>query len=117
MPKPTDSEIEQATAATPTLASEETKYSFSYVECLLYSFHVLAKYNPEFLATDENKERLKDFRFRLQYLAKSSQNYIKEIRNTLSVANGVKENEEVSSNLKLWLNIFLAKTSCIFRTK
>ena len=98
MPKPSEAETEQAAAETAT-ASEETKYSFSYVECLMYSFHVLAKYNPEFLAADENKEKLKDFRFRLQYLAKSTQNYIKEIRHTLSVTNGVKENEEVSEYL------------------
>lgn len=61
---------------------EQAKFNFSYVECLLYAFHVLAKFDQSFFFF-ENKERLKDFRLRLQYFAKGTQNYIKELRNTL----------------------------------
>lgn len=35
---------------------------FSRVECLLFTFHQLAKHNVEFLT--ENPDRLKDFRLR-----------------------------------------------------
>lgn len=62
----------------------------------MYAFHVLGRYHPEFLSSDENKERLKDFRLRLQYFARGTQNYIKELRNSLSNTSiTAKENEEV----------------------
>ncbi|CAF0728769.1 unnamed protein product [Brachionus calyciflorus] len=61
----------------------EARFNFSYVECFMYAFHVLAKSNQDFLNSLDNKERLKDFRLRLQYFAKGTQNYIKELRNTL----------------------------------
>lgn len=50
----------------------------------MYSFHELGKFKPEFLSGDESKERLKDFRVRLQYFATGTQNYIKELKNTVS---------------------------------
>jgi hypothetical protein len=62
----------------------DLKFNFSYVECLMFAFHVLGRYHAEFLSADENKDRLKDFRHRLQYFAKGTQNYIKELRNSLS---------------------------------
>uniref|UniRef100_A0A2K6R5I5 Apoptosis inhibitor 5 n=1 Tax=Rhinopithecus roxellana TaxID=61622 RepID=A0A2K6R5I5_RHIRO len=49
---------------------EEPKLQFSYVECLLYSFHQLAKLNAE---------KLKDFKIRLQYFAQSLQVYIRQL--------------------------------------
>lgn len=64
----------------------------------MYAFHVLGRYHPEFLAADKNSERIKDFRSRLQYFAKGTQSYIKELRNSIS-ANS-KENEEVNVSLK-----------------
>ncbi len=87
MPKPSDNDQEQR--------EQEAKFNFSYVECLLYSFHLLAKFQATFLTSDENKERLRDFRIRLQYFAKGTQNYIKELRNTLNGNINQKENEEV----------------------
>lgn len=39
---------------------------FSRVECLLYTFHQLARHQPEFLTGDP--DRLKDFRVRLVML-------------------------------------------------
>lgn len=75
--------------------NEDFKFNFSYVECLMYAFHTLGNYNQDFLAAECNKERLKDFRLRLQYFARGTQNYIKELRNSLSNTSvTVKENEE-----------------------
>ncbi|RNA30903.1 apoptosis inhibitor 5 isoform X2 [Brachionus plicatilis] len=62
---------------------EHVRFNFSYVECLIYTFHVLARSKQEFLSADQNKDKLKDFRLRLQYFAKGTKNYIKELRNTL----------------------------------
>lgn len=61
----------------------EVRFNFSYVECLMYTFHILAKCKQDFLGAAESKEKLKDFRIRLQYFAKGTKNYIKELRNTL----------------------------------
>lgn len=47
------------------------KQEFSFVECLLYAFHKLARFSPQFLTNDE--ERLKDFKLRLQYFARGLQ--------------------------------------------
>ena len=80
---------------------EEAKFNFSYVECLLFAFHTLMRHHhAEFLSVDEPacKERLRDLRLRLQYFAKGTQNYIKELRNTLgssTLAN--KQDEDVRS--------------------
>ncbi|KAG7155319.1 apoptosis inhibitor 5-like [Homarus americanus] len=59
---------------------------FSRVECLLFTFHQLAKHNPEFLA--EDADRLKDFRIRLQYFARVSQAYQKRLREALTNKTG-----------------------------
>uniref|UniRef100_A0A2I2ZRH2 Apoptosis inhibitor 5 n=1 Tax=Gorilla gorilla gorilla TaxID=9595 RepID=A0A2I2ZRH2_GORGO len=45
---------------------EEPKLQFSYVECLLYSFHQLGQKLPDFLTAKLNAEKLKDFKIRLQ---------------------------------------------------
>jgi len=45
----------------------------------MFAFHALGRYHPEFLSADENKERLKDFRLRLGYFARGTQNYITNI--------------------------------------
>ena len=73
----------------------------------MYAFHLLARFNPEFLASDEHKERLKDFRLRLGYFAKGTQNYIKELRHSLAAAPASNDNEEVqmSQNIyQVWVN-------------
>lgn len=74
MPLPPDSETENST-------QEEPRLEFSYVECLMYGFHRLARQSPEFLTKDS--DRLKDFRFRLQYFARGIQGYIKKLREAL----------------------------------
>uniref|UniRef100_A0A1E1XBH5 Putative apoptosis inhibitor 5/fibroblast growth factor 2-interacting factor 2 n=1 Tax=Amblyomma aureolatum TaxID=187763 RepID=A0A1E1XBH5_9ACAR len=58
----------------------EPELQLSHVECLMYSFHQLAKRDPQFLTADESAERLRDFKLRLQYLARGVQGYIKKLR-------------------------------------
>lgn len=45
-------------------ANEEPKLQFSYVECLLFSFHQLGKKLPDFLIDKVSAEKLKDFKIR-----------------------------------------------------
>ena len=103
LPRPLEATATAAAAVVSADEAEEAKFNFSYVECLMYSFHVLARSQPEFLCGDENKERLKEFRLRLQYFAKGTQNYIKELRNSISNTSiTAKENEEVCFSLSLF---------------
>jgi hypothetical protein len=53
------------------------KYDFNFVECYLFAVHKLGQHVQEFLA---DTERLKDFRQRLQYFARSSQAYMKKLK-------------------------------------
>ncbi|XP_060568151.1 apoptosis inhibitor 5-like [Ruditapes philippinarum] len=67
---------------------EEPKLQFSYVECLMYTFHQLGRKYPEFLTSEDAAERLKDFRLRLQYFARGVQIYIKQLRQDLQGKTG-----------------------------
>ena len=40
------------------------KLQFSCVECLMYTFHQIARRCPQFLTAEQNADRLKDFRLR-----------------------------------------------------
>lgn len=53
---------------------------FSHVECLLYSIHALGKQCPEYLSFKDEEIKLKDFRARLQYLARRTQGYVKKLQ-------------------------------------
>ncbi|XP_014784073.1 apoptosis inhibitor 5 [Octopus bimaculoides] len=64
-------------------SSEEHKLQFSYVECLMFTFHQLGRKCPSFLSDENNADRLKDFRVRLQYFARGVQVYIKQLRTAL----------------------------------
>lgn len=75
MPLP-NQEDEEASTAT----SDDPKFNFSYVECLLYAFYQLSSKQPEFLTNEESSERLKDFRKRLQYFARGLSVYIRQLR-------------------------------------
>uniref|UniRef100_A0AAY4AYF5 Apoptosis inhibitor 5 n=1 Tax=Denticeps clupeoides TaxID=299321 RepID=A0AAY4AYF5_9TELE len=68
--------------------NEEPKLQFSYVECLLFSFHQLGKKLPDFLIDKINTERLKDFKIRLQYFARGLQVYIRQLRVALQGKTG-----------------------------
>ncbi|XP_063960729.1 apoptosis inhibitor 5-like [Lytechinus pictus] len=77
LPPPAESEDSENTPA-----SEGPQLQFSYVECLMYTFHQLARKHPEYLTSEEEvvAERLKDFRLRLQYFARGVQLYKRQLR-------------------------------------
>ncbi|KAG5673699.1 hypothetical protein PVAND_003722 [Polypedilum vanderplanki] len=62
---------------------------FSHVECLLYAIHAIGKQCPEFLSFPNDPEKLKDFRARLQYLARRTQGYIKKLQDDVKGKNTV----------------------------
>ena len=59
MPLPPSEESDELSA------TEEPKLKFSFVECLMFAFHQMARRCPNFLADEANAERLKDFKLRL----------------------------------------------------
>ncbi|XP_053305059.1 apoptosis inhibitor 5 [Spea bombifrons] len=90
-------------------ASEEPKLQFSYVECLLFSFHQLGRKLPDFLIAKVNAEQLKDFKIRLQYFARGLQVYIRQLRLALQGKSGealkTEENKIKVVALKITNNI------------
>ncbi|CAG5121929.1 unnamed protein product [Candidula unifasciata] len=104
MPLPPSDEKEDLTV-------EEPKLNFSQVECLMFAFHQLARKCPGFLTDDANAERLKDFRTRLQYIARGSQICIKRLKEALQGKTGdalrTEENKKRIVALKLFTNITL----------
>ncbi|KAG1652481.1 Apoptosis inhibitor 5 [Nymphon striatum] len=66
----------------------ESKLEFTCVECLMYTLHQLCKKQPNFMDVEKNKERMKDFRLRLQYFARHVQGYMKEIRESIQKKKG-----------------------------
>ncbi|KAG7456358.1 hypothetical protein MATL_G00251420 [Megalops atlanticus] len=89
--------------------NEEPKLQFSYVECLLFSFHQLGKKLPDFLIDKIDTERLKDFKIRLQYFARGLQVYIRQLRVALQGKTGdalkTEENKIKVVALKITNNI------------
>lgn len=73
--------------------AEVPNLEFTKVECLMYTFHQIARQAETFLTSDP--ERLKDFRSRLNYLARGVQGYIRKLKEFL-VSSGTKpvKNEE-----------------------
>lgn len=52
---------------------ENPSFKFSHAECLLYSLHKLGKQSVEYFQFKEDEAKLKEFRSRLQYLARGTQ--------------------------------------------
>ncbi|KAF3706210.1 Apoptosis inhibitor 5 [Channa argus] len=104
MPLPPD-EVENGENS----ANEEPKLQFSYVECLLFSFHQLGKKLPDFLLDKVDAERLKDFKIKLQYFARGLQVYIRQLRVALQGKTGdalkTEENKIKVVALKITNNI------------
>ncbi|KAH9518687.1 Apoptosis inhibitor 5 [Bulinus truncatus] len=102
MPLPPSDEKEEST-------TEEPKLNFSQVECLIFAFHQLARRSPGFLTDEVNAERLKDFRVRLQYIARGSQICVKRLKEALQgkVGDALKteENKKRIVALKLFTNV------------
>lgn len=53
--------------------NETPSFQFSHAECLLYALHTLGKQAADLLTFPEDAAKLKDFRSRLQYLARGTQ--------------------------------------------
>ncbi|KAM9248574.1 LOW QUALITY PROTEIN: apoptosis inhibitor 5-like [Dugong dugon] len=88
--------------------TEEPKLQFSYVECLLHSFHQLGKLT-DFLTEKLNAEKVKDFKIRLQYFARGLQVYIRQLHSALQGKTGealkTEENKIKVVALKITNNI------------
>ncbi len=94
--------------------STSPKLQFSVVECALFSFHQLVRkvpvtmtiiivlYNiiiicsqyPDFFTLEENSDRLKEFRLRLQYFARGSQTYHGQLQVALKGKTALELKEE-----------------------
>lgn len=72
---------------------ENQSFEFTKVECLMFTFHSIGKQCDTFLKEDE--ERLKDFKIRLQYLARGVQGYLKKLKEFLKTAAGKQDTEDV----------------------
>lgn len=83
--------------------------NFSSVECLMFTFHHLARRCPQILTDKEHADRLKDFRLRLQYFARGVQIYIKCLKTTLQGKAG----ETLKTDQKKTLSIALEVTNNI----
>lgn len=59
---------------------ETPSFQFSHTECLLHALHTLGKQAAEYLTFPDDAAKLKDFRSRLQYLARGTQGYIKKLQ-------------------------------------
>lgn len=79
------------------------KQEFSFVECLMYSFHKLAKLCPNFLTSDE--ERHKDLKLRLQYFARGLQGCIKKLNEKLAAEESLRKEKKPNEVLKMVNNI------------
>ncbi|XP_058120078.1 apoptosis inhibitor 5 homolog isoform X1 [Anopheles ziemanni] len=89
--------------------NETPSFQFSHAECLLYALHILGKQAVEFLTFPEDPAKLKDFRSRLQYLARGTQGYIKKLQEAVKgkTAEEMKseENQIKATALKTTSNI------------
>uniref|UniRef100_A0A1B0DIE4 Uncharacterized protein n=1 Tax=Phlebotomus papatasi TaxID=29031 RepID=A0A1B0DIE4_PHLPP len=85
--------------------STSPSFQFSHVECLLYALHTLGKHGLEFLTFRNDPEKLKDFRARLQYLARGTQGYIKRLQES------VKDKKEDANSEEKKIKVTALKTT------
>lgn len=62
---------------------ENPSFQFTQAECLLFALHTLGKQVPEFFAFTDEPLKLKEFRSRLQYLARGTQGLAAHIFNAI----------------------------------
>eukprot|EP00731_Ephydatia_muelleri_P007626 Em0003g1874a len=75
--------VEYAPHAPTEDSAPPPKLFFSVVEGTLFALHQFLQKKTEFLAAPESEERLKDFRQRLQYLARRTQTYNTQLQGAL----------------------------------
>ena len=75
MPTPPAIEPTETSTNGATNGTDEPSLQFSHIECLLYTFQQLCRVYPQFLS-DPQSERVKDFKIRLQYVARGLSTYL-----------------------------------------
>merc|ERR1739838_1183108 len=83
------------------MPTENPKLNFSNVECLMYTFHQLAKNKGDFLTAEDQTEELKDFKLRLQYFARGTKVYIGECTSSLAGKTATELEKETDNQLKM----------------
>lgn len=63
--------------------TDTPSFQFSHAECLLYALHCIGKQSPEFLTFPDDAAALKEFKQRIQYLARGTQGYIKKLHEAI----------------------------------
>jgi len=63
----------------------------------MYALHQLSRKYPDFLISEENEERVKEFRLRLRYLYRGASSYTSQLKNAL---NGKVEGEDLDEQKK-----------------
>lgn len=109
MPLPPAFDETTETAAAADQLEESPSLQFSHAECLLYALHALGKQAPAYFAFADDAAGLRDFRTRLQYLARGTQGYIKRLQEALRGKSkeqlGAPENRVKVTALKTTSNI------------
>lgn len=106
---PAFDETAETSAAAADQPEESPSLQFSHAECLLYALHALGKQAPAYFAFADDAAGLRDFRTRLQYLARGTQGYIKRLQEALRGKSkeqlGAPENRVKVTALKTTSNI------------
>lgn len=63
--------------------TDTPSFQFSHAECLLYALHSIGKQSPEFLTFPDDAASLKEFKQRIQFLARGTQGYIKKLQEAI----------------------------------
>lgn len=88
----------------PAEETQDPQFDFSFIECFLFVLHKFGGECPEFFTEDQDK--LKEFRVRMQYLARATQAYMKKLREDLQHKKGEELKKEENRN-KVWPYVIL----------
>ncbi|XP_055295785.1 apoptosis inhibitor 5 homolog [Sitodiplosis mosellana] len=77
---------------------ENPSFKFSHAECLLYALHKLGKQDVDYFQFKDDPNKLKEFRSRLQYLARGTQGYIKKLQEAVKGKAPKKGDDEATTN-------------------
>uniref|UniRef100_A0A914XBW0 Apoptosis inhibitor 5 n=2 Tax=Plectus sambesii TaxID=2011161 RepID=A0A914XBW0_9BILA len=84
LPSPPSESNGAASSVDKDIENEDPKIQFSEIEALLSTVHQLGKHHPEFFTKEESAEERKEFKKRLQYLARVIQVYSDKLKKTLA---------------------------------
>lgn len=80
-------------------------FELGFIEPILFTFHKVGSFCPEFLTEDE--ERLSEFRKRLQFLGRAAQAYTKVLRGDLQEKIGQDELRNEENKKKVCVKVAL----------